>query len=364
MKFFITCPSWISKITKKELEFLGFKSNILSTSSLETFWSSSDISFLNLWLRTPNKIFISLAEWKTKNFDELFDLVAKIDWKKYISESQAFVVNANTKFSTLRNIPSIQSIVSKSINKKLTQGWRETNEKIFPVEININLQNDFCTVALNTSWENLHKRWYRISTWEAPIKENLAASLILYSWYNFAKPLYDVACWSWTILIEAAMIAKNIAPGILRKFDFENFDWWKESQHNDENLEKIFLAQKIKAQEGVFKKNHTLIGYDILDFWKIISENTKKLWIEDLHFFRKDLTKVDNIFWTLITNPPYWERIDWDLINIYKSIANIFRKNDLKWWVITSYNFFPHIDRSRKILDLYNWKIEVKYFSK
>lgn len=362
MKFFITCPTWISKITKRELEFLWFKANILSPSSLETFWEQKDISYLNLWLRTPNKIFVNLIDWKTKNFDELFDMVSKIDWKKYIWVDQPFVVNANTKFSLLKNIPSIQSIVSKAINKKLCVGWRNTDEKIFPIEINVDLKNDFCTIGLNTSWENLHKRWYRTSTWDAPLKENLAAALVLYSWYNFSKPFYDIACGSWTILIEAWMIAKNIAPGILRKFDFENFEWLNST--NTSSLNKIFLDQKIQAKQKSFNKNHTIIGYDILDNEKMVLQNAKNIWIEDINFFRKDLTRVDNIFWTLITNPPYWERIDADLINIYKSIGNIFRKNDLKGWVITSYDFFHHIDRSRKILDLYNWKIEVKYFSK
>lgn len=353
MKLFITCIAWVESILNKEVERLGYK--IIKTNDRYVYLESDDawIARVNLWSRVGNKVYLEIAKHQTRDFDELFDFVGSIDWKKYIDSENPVNVNTVSIKSYLDSVPAIQKITKKSIVTKITGSkndmlYENPNEN--PREILIFIEENECRVLLNTTWEALHKRWYRISEHEAPIKESLAAALVLLSWWSYKKPLYDFFCWSGTILIEAALIARNIAPGSLgRRFAFEDFSWYASE----------ILAEALhEAEKKAFKdKKYEIIGSDIdKDNIEISIKNAKKAWVEDtIRFEVKEVweyLKDKNIIGTLVSNPPYWLRLnvsnlDW----IYKDLAKIFFQNkELNWWFITSYFDFD------RMVNLSDWK--------
>lgn len=157
----------------------------------------------------------------------------------------------------LTSIPAVQAMGKKAISKKLTgndERWEEDETKV-PLEVMLSLSNNALQILLNTTGESLHRRGYRTHTGEAPLKENLAAALVLSAGWKFRDPLYDITCGAGTIVIEAAMIAKNIAPGLKRGFAFESFGWY----------DPAYLNREIEAAEKaiITDKEHTIIGSDI-----------------------------------------------------------------------------------------------------
>ena len=170
---------------------------------------------LNLRLRTANKVFIILDKRQIGTFDELFDFVAEQERSERVQNQQPILIEASSYKSQLTSLPAIQSIVKKSFTIKLT-GDREIprveNKGIEEFAVTIMLHSDTALILLNTSGESLHRRGYRTETGEAPLKETIAAGLILDTGRRFHTPFYDICCGSGTICIEAALIAKNIAP--------------------------------------------------------------------------------------------------------------------------------------------------------
>ena len=254
----MSCAAGLESILKKEIKIAGYQV-IGSWPTLVRFQGElSAIARMNLRSRVWNKLFLELGQHITSDFNQLFDLVSTIDRKMYV-QGNPIIVTAITKQSLLTSTPTVQSIVKKAIVKKLLQRWSEgsmdsrsntwrgndvqgeriiEDAKLPPIEILIHIQNDMCSILLNTTGESLHKRGYKKATGEAPINEALAAWLLLLSWRKFSEPLYDFFCGSGTIVIEAALLAKNIAPGLHRNFAFESRDRYDKSILS--NLKKIF----------------------------------------------------------------------------------------------------------------------------
>lgn len=366
MKWLITCTAWVEALVKKEVERAWYR--VIETQDRLVFWEwdESAIARLNLWTRCWNRVYLELARKKVTDFDNLFDLIKSIDWRYYIKENNPITVNATSIKSQLSSTPAIQSIGKKAIVNKKTWAYdalMKEDIKLPTIEVLIFIKEDTCYVLLNTSWETLHKRWYRLEAWEAPIKETLAASLVLLSNWKFSEPLLDPFCWSWTILIEAGLIARNIAPGLNRRFDFENFSWYDKKYIEDAIYE---------AKDKIIKdKTYTIIWSDIdINMIDIARSNIKRAWLQDdIVLEKKDIKEYKNteLTWVIVTNPPYWVRLqDSDLDSIYKMINEIYTKNKtLGWWVITSYLEFDKIIRFSdwKKRKLYNWN-ELCYFYK
>lgn len=273
-----------------------------------------------------------------------FDLVHAIDWKQYVSDGQAVNVEVTTKNSILSSTRTLQSLTNKAIYKKLlwnSDKKRDTNPHHESLEVMIWIENDLAQIFVNTSGTWLYQRWYRKKTWDAPIKENLAAGLVLMSWWKFNKPFIDPFCGSWTILIEAAMIAKNIAPGLNRHFAFQKFKDYKAK-----DFEKIISDAKAKI---FTKKEYHLFGMDKdPELVEIAKANAKAAHVDQLIEFKtQDFLKwklgqdrehdscnfvIDELgllkdkkdFW-IVSNPPYGKRISPDdLYVIYKALVNLF----------------------------------------
>ena len=380
-KFVLSTSAWLEKIAKIEVEKQGGKI-VEVVDRLITFEGTIETAAkVNLWSRVGNKVFMLLAEEEgIEDFDDLYWLVNMIDFKSLIPENSPIVVNATSLRSELHHTPTIQSVSKKAIvdnllnspllDKRGAGGELHEDSEKTKFSVLVLFINNKARVLLNLSWDALHKRWYRVEAWEAPIKESLAAGLVLLSGWRFKENFYDIFCGSWTICIEAALIARNIAPWLKREFSMV-----------DLNLisRETMLDLKEEARSKKYDWEYRIFGSDIDNelVW-VASENAKRAWVEDsVHFEQKDFRKALFNFvshWeeptgTLVSNPPYWLRI-WEeekLEGLYKSIDSLFRKNSKLWWgFISNYEEFDNFAQKNfyKKRKLYNWAEKCYFWKK
>lgn len=361
MELVINCNSWIESLLKKELIGLWIQIQKVDDKLIFFEWETKDIVSINIWSRIWNKLFIILKKSnQIDSFDKLFELIYDIDWKNIIWKWQKIITTWESIKSKLSSVPTIQSISKKAIIKKL-QNWKTWNimedENLWKIQINIVINKDECFILLNSTWDWLHKRWYRKFLSESPIKENLAFCC-LSLWWNIENNDYvDFFCWSGTIPIENALFQRNIAPWLYRNFDFEKFIFF------DNNIFKDCI--KIAKSKILNKSNIKILWYD-LDKENINNsiQNAKIAWVQDdIKFIQKDFLKqnlIDFKEYIFVSNPPYWKRLQMDnIFEIYEKINEFFEKwKNIKWGIITSYNdFFQKIinKKSWKLRKLYNW---------
>lgn len=359
MKLTATCSQWLESVLKKELEKLDFKIIKTEDKTIEFEWWDSAIERANINLRTANKVYLKLWEWETLDFDSLFDFVNQIDWKALFPKDCPFVVKVKSIKSKLESEISIQKIVHKAIIKsKVWNDYYNADDKLSTVSVQVLIKNDLCQILLDTSWDALHKRGYRMDSGEAPLKETIAAGLVQLSNWKFKDTFYDVLCWSWTIAIEAAMIARNIAPGLIRtRYAFRLFTF-----SDKENYEKELEIAKSK----IFNWNHKLVATDIdIEMIWIAKENARRAWVLDIiNFEVKDVHEYLNEDFEghLVSNPPYWERIwEEDHEDLHKTLIKLFKKNNLTGWIYTSNEIGSEMFKNRK---LYNWGLKCYFYIK
>jgi len=359
MKLLITCFEWTATILANELKILGYKPFDNFSTWIYVEWDEKDIRKLNLNSRIANKIFCEIDCSDIQNFDELFDLVYNINRKDYITKWHKIDVNANIYNSTIDSKKHTQSIANKAILKKLV--WenkqRFSDPNLRPINVLVQIIENRCSIFLNTSWDSLHNRWYRIQTWEAPLKENLAASLLRICNWHYKTPLLDPMCWSGTICIEAAMIARNIAPGLNRNFAFEDF-----AEFNRDEFEK--MKQELKAK--IFQWNYEIIWQDINPQMVEIAEmNAESAWVADtIKFECKDIFKTKQRNGFIVTNPPYGKRLqNYNLDWLYENLISLYKWN--LGCFITSYeNADKMVGYDFKIKNLNNNGEAVKIYLK
>ena len=283
-------------------------------------------------------------EGNTESFEDLFDLVHSVPWKSLLPARYPISVRAVSEKSVLTSLPSIQRTAKKGIVESLVgkSGVLAEDESLGETGVLILIRENYCRILLETTGEPLHKRGYRKEAGEAPIKETLAAGLVILAKWRYGEPFYDIFCGSGTIAIEAAMIARNIAPGLQRSFAFERFPWIPKS---------VLEEAKARAEAKIMRdKQYTIIASDRdAELIRIAEENAKRAGVaDDIAFYVKDAAAYtqEEMHGTLVSNPPYGERLSpADLDDIYKNIALIFRKNKtLFGGVITSYpDFTVHL---------------------
>ncbi len=355
----------IEAIAKRELISLGFE--VLKTKDGKvTFLSDAmGIAKANLWLRSVDRVLLKVGEFPAYTFDELFDKTQLLPWDELIPLEGKFTVNGKSVKSKLFSISDCQAIVKKSIAEKLKKAyhvdWLEETGAEYTVLIS--MLSDIATLTIDTSGAALHKRGYRIHAVEAPLKETLAASMIMLSYWQKDRSLYDVFCGSGTIPIEAAMIARNIAPGLKRDFASKHWDFLGDTLWN----EAITQAQSAINHEIKLSIFASDISLEAIDAAKA---NAMEAGVEgDIHFIRKDFKDVEfrNDYGVLISNPPYGERLldGIDVPELYVNLKNVVAK--LPTWsiyILTSFVGFANLmkrkpDRERK---LYNGNIETHYY--
>jgi len=249
--FVATCIGGVESLVRGELERQGIQMTYGQDKMVAFEGDMTTLTKANIWSRVANRIYVEVEKIDVTSLEMLFVVVENIDWSKWIPIGTPILVSATSNRSVITHTPSMQSIGKKAIIRSLMGGddfWKE-NEHNHPIEVFLLLVKDELHVLINTSGDALHKRGYRTEAGEAPIKESLAAALVLFGGWKFRSPLYDPLCGSGTILIEAAMIARNIAPGLHREFDYLYFPWYDLSNHDRE----IKLAQS-----KIFDKSYAI----------------------------------------------------------------------------------------------------------
>ena len=360
MKFIATTGFGMDGALSRELKHLGYKADI-QTSMATIEGDLSDGAYLNLMLRTAGSVKMVIAEFNAKSYDELFDRVKNIPWQDYIERGANLKVTARAVKGVLYSLRDIQSITQKAVYVKLMDKYnvnRVVGEVKYVVDVHIHKQH--VTVSINTSGKPLHMRGYRVLNPEAALRETLAAALVIYSTWKGDWKLYDPMCGSGTICVEAAMFAKNMAPGLNRTFAAENFPWWGD---------KIWKDARQKCLDGVNHEKLEIIGSDIdKRVLSMAQTHARKAGVnDDIKFFNKDVRKlkITDTNGHIISNPPYGIRLgdDKEMPLFYRSF---FEALPLHWsWHILSAREDVEglagrkADNKRK---LYNGRLECHYF--
>ena len=361
-----TATFGLEAVVKRELEDLGFK--ILKSEDAKITFSGDERAIVksNLWLRCADRVQLKMGEFEAYEFEELFQRTKALNWEEWIPVDGKFTVSGTSVKSKLHSVPACQSIVKKAIVEKLKETYHveyfEESGAEYPVKVSI--LKDRVTLTIDTSGAGLHKRGYRVRDVKAPIKETLAAALVQLSFWKEGRVLIDPCCGSGTIPIEAALIGRNIAPGLSRKFISENWSSideriWKEEKKS------AFEAIKYDADINIFASDidRNAIAAAI--------ENAEEAGVDDcISFNAIDISQVEIIGERaiIVTNPPYGERIgeEKEIRRIYNALGKMAINDPLRsFFVITADNDFEkaafnkQANRRRK---LYNGRIEVCYY--
>ena len=327
------------EILSKELLKLGAQ-NIEKGSRSVSFYGDKGFMYkANLSLRTAIKILKPIKSFKFKDQDDFYNKIYKVDWEKYLDKDGSFLVSSIVFHSNLFNH---SKYVSLKVKDAVVDRFRDlfkcrpNIDLIQPdLKINIHVNKNTCNVSLDSSGESLHKRGYKAFGTIAPINEVLAAGIILMSEWKADSDFLDPMCGGGTILIEAAMIACNIAPNLNRKeFAFEKWKDWDEELF--ELIEKSVIKKAVKF-------HHKIYGYDISGLAiKKAKENIKNaeleinIIVEKRDFFTTKKKNENNLH--ILFNPPYNKRISYDIKDMYTNIGNTLKNNysDSNVWLITS----------------------------
>lgn len=355
----------LEAVVKREVQNLGYTDIMVENGKVIFSCDESAIPRANIWLRTADRVLLKVGEFKALTFEELFEKTKALPWDEWITEDGQFTVTGKSVNSKLFSISDSQAIVKKAVVEKLkqkynTEWFKETGAKF---TIQVSLLKDIATLTIDTSGEGLHKRGYREESVQAPIKETMASALINLSYWNPERTLLDPFCGSGTIPIEAAMIGKNIAPGLQRSFASEewpivNKELWKAAR-----------VEALKSIRQDIKLN--IFASDISEeSIEIARENAYKAGVDDcIRFSVRDFKRVNmrSDYGVIICNPPYGERLGEkkQVEEIYKNMGKVFRSLDT-WstYVITSYQDFEKLygkkaDKKRK---LFSGNIRVDYY--
>ena len=292
----------------------------------------------NLSLRTALKILKPIKEFKFNDLDAYYESIKSIEWEKYMNIDSSFSINSVVFHSKIFNNSKFTSLKAKdAIADRFRSlfGRRPNVNTLNPdIKIEIHVNKSFCTISLDSSGESLHKRGYKKYNSTAPINEVLAAGIILMSGWDGKSDFFDVMCGTGTILIEAAMIAKNIAPNINRPFfAFEKWKDWDETLYET-------IEDSVKSKEIDYK--FRIIGFDISNSMvKKAKKNIEISEIEIIEIYKKnffDSKKYSDVESVLFINPPYNKRIPIDINLFYKKIGDTLKNNYDKTsaWIITA----------------------------
>ena len=354
----------LEPVLAKELTQMGAK-DVEIGRRMVSFTGDKEMMYrANFQLHTAIRILKPIRHFKAKSADDVYEEIKKIDWTEYLGTEKTFTVDSVVFSEEFRH----SKFVSYKVKDAIVDQFREKTGKRPNISVanpdirlNMHIADDKCTLSLDSSGESLHRRGYRQESVEAPLNEVLAAGMILLSGWQGDTDFIDPMCGSGTLLIEAALIAKNMAPGLFRKeyafekwpdFDAELFD----AIYNDESLERDF--------------NHKIYGYDIdMKAVNTARMNVKAAGLSDVISVEqqdfKEFTQPQNKS-IMITNPPYGERISTpDLMGTYKMIGerlkHQFKGNDA--WVL-SYReeCFDQIGLKPSIkIPLYNGSLECEF---
>lgn len=341
-KFEIVIPTifGLEAFVSREIRQMGYETSLVEDGKV-TFWGDERaVCRANIGIRTGERVLIKAAEFSAVTFDELFEGTKSIDWSRWIGKKSAFPVKGYSLKSTLASVRDCQAIIKKAVADSLSAAygvdWLEESGETYQIQFSV--FKDKVTLMIDTSGENLHKRGYRAVSNLAPMKETIAAAMVMMSHWKYEYPLADPLCGSGTIPIEAAMIKRNIAPGINRSFAAESFSQfpgklWEECREEAKSMIKdipleIYAADIDPKTVEIAKQNAVIAG---------VSDAVKPV-AGDVADFSSALS-----YGTVICNPPYGERLGEkkECEELYRIMGRQFKALD-KWsyYIITSNESF------------------------
>ncbi len=352
------------EILAKELQQLGAQEVEIGTRAVSFKGDKGFMYKANLALRTALKILKPIYYFRATNEQNLYKGIQGIDWSKYLNEGQTFVIDTTIHSDNFKHTQFVSQKAKDAIVDQFRDktGVRPSIDKDFPdLRINIHIDRDQVSVALDTSGASLHHRGYRTATNIAPINEVLAAGMLLLSGWDGSSDFLDPMCGSGTLLAEAAMIACNIPANINRKeFAFEKWNDW------DNDLFDQIIDALIKRTKEF---HHTIIGYDKApSAVQKAKDNIQNANLDDYvsivqgDFFESKKENVGPLH--MVFNPPYGERLNIELERFYREIGDTLKNNypNTNAWFITA-NLealkFVGLRPSRKI-KLFNGSLEAR----
>lgn len=361
-----TATFGLEAVVRREIESLDYK--VLKTEDGKVTFEGDERAIVrsNLWLRTADRVLLKMAEFEARTFEELFQQTKALMWEALIPPDGKFTVTGTSVKSQLHSVPACQGICKKAIASRLGEAYlMETlPETGAEYTVKVTILKDRVTLTVDTSGSGLHKRGYRVKTVAAPIKETLAAAMVQLSFWNKDRVLLDPCCGSGTIAIEAAMIGRNIAPGLSRSFACE--EW----ETIDKKLWKEEKKRAYDLMDDEAKLDIVAIDIDKMAI-EAAKENAIEAGVDDcIRFINADMARIkaSKPSGIIITNPPYGERIgeQKQIAAIYSKYKKFFAENP-SWsmFMVTTDKdieakvFGRKADRRRK---LYNGRLEVCYY--
>ncbi|MBQ7034865.1 MAG: class I SAM-dependent RNA methyltransferase [Clostridia bacterium] len=361
----VPCLFGLESLVAQELKSIGAQE--IESENGRVFFSGTKETLVdaNLWLRTGQRVEIVLGQFPAKSFEELFEGVRKLPWEEWIEEDGRFPVKGHALNSKLHSVPDCQKIVKKAIVRRLEGHYKRSifpeNGALFSVRFSI--FKDQAVLMLDTSGNALHKRGYRPAAQPAPLRETLAAAMVMLARPYPDTVLYDPFCGSGTLLIEGAMLARNMAPGIGRGFSAENW----------QSLPRALWQERRKAAKALAKRDIPFrgFGFDIDPKMAAMAlDNAKRAGVADcLAFQTRDVKEftLDTPRGMVVTNPPYGERLlDVEQARaLYKVMGKVFLKQaGWRYFVISPEKEFEKIfgrpaDKRRKV---YNGTLECNIY--
>ncbi len=364
-KLIATAAFGLEGVVARELEWLGAEDILTENGRVRFSGDFNMIAKANLWLRTADRVLILLAEGRATTFEELFQLVRSIPLEELLGPDACFPVTGKSVKSTLFSVPDCQAITKKAAVERMKShygiDWFPEDGPKYKLEVSI--LNDVAMITLDTSGAGLHKRGYRKEAGKAPIKETLAAGMILVSRWKKDRALIDPFCGTGTIPIEAAMIARNIAPGLKRSFDFESWSCFDK---------RVMDYARASAEAAIDRDSRLYISGSDIDYFALrqAMDNAAFMGLSsDISFMKLDFRTQSSSkkFGFIITNPPYGQRLgdEREIRDLYRAMGEHFKSFPTwSYYVITSFPDFEkcfgrRADKKRK---LYNGMLQCNLY--
>lgn len=360
-----TAAMGMEALVAKEVRNLGYEDVTVENGKITYKTDESGICRSNLWLRTADRVKLKVGEFKATTFDELFEATKALPWGEILPLNAEFPVIGKSVKSKLFSVSDCQAIVKKAVveSMKGTYGisWFDEDGPLYRIEIAIT--KDIATLTIDTSGTGLHKRGYRYLHSAAPLKETMAAAIIMLTNWHPDRPFYDPFCGSGTLPIEAAMIGQNIAPGFNRNFASEEWGivgkkYWEQAITEADDLANYdqpltILGADIDHKMVELSKNNAMeAGFaDLIDF--------KQMQVTDFH------TKDE--YGVIVGNPPYGERLGEkdEVEEMYREMGKTFQVLDT-WsvYMLTSNENFERLygKKATKKRKLYNGDIKTDLY--
>lgn len=363
-KFCVPCLLGLEGPISDELRRLNM-SDVAAENGRVYFSGNQDaLAAANINLRIGERVLIEVGRFTAVTFDSLFESVKALPWESYIPKNGAFPVKGYCLNSQLMSVPDCQKIIKKAVVERLKTryrtSWFEESGALYQIQFSI--MKDVVSVCIDTSGDGLHKRGYRPAHNVAPLKETMAAALVSFSRYRGRDDFCDPFCGSGTIPIEAALIARNIAPGIFRHFSAERWEMIPQS---------VWQNVREEARSKEYHGEYCIIGSDIdPSAIKIARENAERAGVADIiRFEQADAMKFSRKTncGVIVTNPPYGERImeKAEAEDLYRGFGKAWSASEnWKLYLLSSHTEFERTfghtaDKKRK---LYNGMIKCDLF--